>query len=139
MRETIVSCARVLLIAGCLIGPSGCGGAGGGPDRYAISGEVKFEGQPVPHGYVMFTPDPTKGNSGPGSGASIVNGTFQTESGKGTVGGPHLVRITGYDGVPITEEGEELVDGTALFPTWETEVDLPNEETVMNFDVPAPE
>jgi hypothetical protein len=56
----------------------------------------------------------------------------------GVVGGPHRVRIIGYDGVPAKVQGEELADGKPLFPPYETTVDFPRERTEKNFEVPPP-
>lgn len=124
-------------VAGCVLLFAGCGG-NRGPERYSLTGQVKFEGKPVPHGFIMFTPDKSKGNEGPATGAPIVDGKYTTPRGKGAVGGPHVVKITGYDGVPIVEEGEELSDGTELFPPYVQSVELPKESQTMDFDVPPP-
>jgi len=118
---------------------AGCGsGSSDGPQRYEVSGTVTFEGKPVPKGFIMFTPDTSKGVSGPGSGAEIANGSFKTASGKGVVGGAHIVEITGTDGIAITESGEELPDGTELFSKFKTEFDFPKENQTKDFEVPVP-
>lgn len=123
---------------GCL-GLAGCGGRGGdaGPPRYTLSGSVTFEGKPVPTGYISFVPDAAKGNTGPGAGATISNGKFATEAGKGTIGGVHRVKIVGFDGVPYTEEGEEIKDGRSLFRPWEFNADLPMQNANVDYEVPA--
>jgi hypothetical protein len=51
----------------------------------------------------------------------------------GTVGGPHLVRILGLDGIPRGE----LVNGSPLFPEYNTTADLPKEDTTLDFEVPT--
>ncbi len=115
----------------------GCGGpAGNGPVRYAVSGQVTYDGAPVPVGFIEFLPDTSLGNSGPGGGAPIRDGVYQADASRGVVGGPYIVRIRGTDGVPTTEEGEELPEGTQLFPLFETEYEFPNQDTTANFDVP---
>lgn len=111
---------------------SGCGGADG-PSRYEVSGAVTFQGKPVPSGEIVFEPDGSKGNKGPGSVTRIKNGKFQTEKDKGVVGGPYIVRIIGFDGVVVHEEAS---DGSPLFPPYETTVEFPKEDTVKDFDVP---
>ncbi len=116
----------------------GCGGAPAGPTRYTISGTVTFDKQPVPKGFITFAPDDTAGNKGPGGGAEIINGKFKTESGKGVVGGPHIVKIIGYDGVPTKEEGEDRPDGKALFTTYITTVNFSKQDATNDFDVPKP-
>ena len=70
-----------------------------GPTRYQISGEVKFNGQPVAYGDVLFTPDGAKGNSGPQGVAYINNGSYDTRNtdGKGIAGGPTVIHIRGLN------------------------------------------
>lgn len=117
---------------------AGCGGsAPSGPQRYSVSGTVTFNGEPIPKGFISFTPDSSKGAKGPGSGATIVDGAYQTEDGKGVVGGPHLVEIRGTDGVPYTESGETMPEGKELFRLYKTEFDFPNEDQTKDFEVPA--
>lgn len=130
-----------LAVAACLVGifflTVGCGGSGSTVERFDYSGTVVYEGQPVPRGFVTFAPDTEAGNSGPGGGAPIHNGMYSTKkNGKGIVGGPHSVRIIGYDGVPTTMEGEELADGKPLFPPYETKLDLPKQDGTHDFVIP---
>ena len=50
----------------------GCGD--GGLKRYRVSGDVSFQGKPVPAGSIIFTPDTAKGNAGPQGTANIIDG-----------------------------------------------------------------
>jgi len=109
----------------------------GGPVPYTVSGKVTFNGKPVPAGYITFAPDGSKGNSGPGGGAPIRDGEYRTEPGKGIVGGPYVVRIVGTEGVPATIQGEQVPEGRPLFAPYVTEVDLPHDSTVRDFEVPT--
>src|SRR5215204_5622413 len=88
--------------AACLRVTCGCGS---GERQYHLSGAITYQGKPVPAGTIVFEPDATKNNEGAASYAKIKAGRFDTraEGGKGTVGGPHLVRIMGLDGVPRGE------------------------------------
>lgn len=117
---------------------AGCGDSTDGPKRYALSGTVTYDGKPVPKGFITLEPDSAQGNSGPGGGADIVNGKYDTKTAMGFVGGPYKVRITGTDGIPASIEGEELPDGKPLFLPFETTVDFPREATVRDFEIPAP-
>jgi hypothetical protein len=103
----------------------GCGGGSDeGPQRFDVSGSVKFDGQPVPTGMIYF--DPAEGNSGPQGFAAIVDGEFDTSSGKGTVGGAHTARIEGADST-----------GKPIFVPHFEEVALPKSASTQAFEIPA--
>jgi len=104
---------------------------------HRVSGMVTFNGKPVPKGFISFSPDTAKGNTGPGGGAEIVEGKYRTKAGKGVMSGAYKVRIVGYSGVPTNEHGEEILDGPPLFTPYEVEVDFPAENTKKDFEVPA--
>jgi hypothetical protein len=69
---------------------------GCGSGQYPISGTVQHGGKPVPCGEIVLTPDPDKGNSGPGLVLQIENGSFQSAGPRGQVGGAYIARISGY-------------------------------------------
>ncbi len=117
---------------------AGCGRGGGGPTRYTVTGTVTFRGQPVPYGRIDFEPDTEQGNSGPFGTAEIRQGRYTTARSRGVVGGPHVVRILGSDGVPLEVADEGSVDprGMPLFPEYTERVDLPHKNTTWDFDVP---
>jgi hypothetical protein len=98
-----------------------------GPKRFRISGEATFDGQPIVHGDVLFTPDGSKGNSGPQGIAQIRNGKYDTAAadGKGIAGGPTVVRVTGLTG-----------PGGKLVCEYEMKLDLPRADSTQNIDVP---
>ena len=105
-----------------------------GPQRFNVSGTVTYNEQPLPAGVLYFDPDVSKQNDGPQGYAFIKDGRFDTaETNSGPVGGPHLARIEGFDGKP----GEELPMGRLLFADFSQAVDLPREDTTLNFAVPA--
>ena len=74
---------------------AGCGHKAA--NRYDLSGKVTYRGAPVPVGYILFVPDVTKGNQGVGTEAPIVNGVYKTLPTHGTIGGPHVATIAGFD------------------------------------------
>lgn len=111
---------------------SGCGG-GDGPVKYSLEGAVTYQGKPVPRGQIIFAPDASKQNNGPGSIALIRDGRYATFDDRGVVGGPYRVRVEGFDGVPTGDNA----DGAPLFPPYELEVDLPKEDGTHDFNVPA--
>lgn len=113
-----------------------------GPHVHDLSGTVTFDGEPVASGKMMFVPDSQQGNSGPAGHAEIRNGKFDTRrSGRGTVGGPHVVQIDGYSAEMETfvdaDAGEEVSLAKPLFRRYEQRVDLPAARSAMDFDVPA--
>src|SRR5262245_19776919 len=106
---------RTVLVVGwiaCALG--GC--AAEGPQRFRVSGDATFAGQPIVHGDVLFTPDGAKGNAGPQGIAQIRNGQYDTAApdGKGIAGGPTVVRVTGLTG-----------PGGKLVCEYEMHMDLP--------------
>lgn len=119
--------AACALLAGC---------AEDGPPRYDVSGMVSFNGEPVPRGTIVFEPDTKKGNKGPQGFADIKDGHFNTaDGGKGTVGGPHIARIAGFDGKP---QNEQQYLGNPIFNEHLEEVDLPvGEPAAQDFVVPG--
>jgi hypothetical protein len=122
--KTTLNCLRlvVLLTAGALLG---CGKDG--PKSYRVSGTVKLDGQPIPYGEVLFTPDAKEHNSGPQGIAEIHDGQFDTNlvGGKGMAGGPMIIRVNGMSG----PGGKTLCE-------YELKVDLPREDTAHDIDVP---
>lgn len=79
-----------LLGAGFLfLAVSGCGGEG---DPCSVSGEVRFDSQPIAQGDLRL--DPVDGTLGPGGSAKIVDGKFVIAQAKGMLAGRYLVRIT---------------------------------------------
>jgi len=115
---------------------AGCSPGQTGPQRFDVSGNVTYKNQPLPRGTIQFQPDSAKGNSGPAANAEIVDGKYDTTmQGTGTVGGPHLVVIQGFDG--NARPDDELPLGMPLFSDYQTSADLPKSagETV-DFEVP---
>ena len=125
----------ISMVAG--VSASGCGG----DERTHVSGEVVFDGRPVPAGKVYLTPDSAKGNSGPSGFANITDGFYDTaaEGGRGTVLGPLIVAVEGIDPSAPAEGGQESEDVTAklLFARWELAADLTEPLTTLDIDVPA--
>ena len=129
--------ARLMVSVGlfCLVAIlPGCGQGDG--VQYQVSGTVTYGGQPVPAGQILFAPDTSKGNSGPAAAVGIVDGKYDTRNAnRGTVGGPHVVTITGFDGK--ADPSGELPQGQLLFSSYLMDVDLPTETATQDFAVPA--
>ncbi|MDZ7616891.1 MAG: hypothetical protein U1E05_07805 [Patescibacteria group bacterium] len=117
-----------------------CGGCGGesGPVRYDVVGEVTFNGEPVPMGRLLFTPDTGAGNRNPQGFTHILNGRFATSEGteaKGVGSGAYLLEVHGYDGVPFEGAEGMVADGKTLFPPLRTTINMPAANCTMAIDV----
>lgn len=128
--NSAISIQKLLLLIPLFI-LAGCSG-NDGPQRFDVSGTVTFEDQPAPGGSIVFTPDKSKGNSGPQGTAKIINGVYNTaRQGRGIVGGPHEVLIIVTNGDDATEDAElsgPLTEHTEQF-------DFPKETSEHNFAI----
>ena len=112
---------------------SGCGDSG--PPRAAIWGKVTWKGEPVPSGVIYFSPDASRGNSGPQGFALIEDGVFDTRRprAKGCSAGPQLVQIQGFDG---QNKSDDLPYGNQLFKPYELAIDVPAEGAENDLTIP---
>ncbi len=126
---------------GILLLACGCGGGDSGPPRFDISGKVTFDNKPVPYGTIQFMPDSTKSNTGPVGYAVIHNGEYSTAAagGKGVVGGPHQVVVSGFSEKPAAtaevKNPDDVKGSIELFPQYITTKDLKAEENGVNFAI----
>ncbi len=111
---------------------AGCGDQSG-VKTYRVSGRAIFGGKPIPYGQIVFEPDTSQGNKGPGSVAIIQNGRYQTFVGKGVVGGPYRIAVFGQNAAPHTVPDDQIAE---LFPPYNTTVELPHGNSEHDFDVP---
>jgi hypothetical protein len=117
-----LSAAVLALVA---VTSAGCGQR----DRFDITGQVTFGGEPVPAGTITFIPV-GKNPAGRVPGfAQIRAGRFATREGRSPGSGPHRVMVNGCDGVPYESRLGDAVDhhpmGKDLFTSHVVEVDLP--------------
>ncbi|MFN3150701.1 hypothetical protein [Bremerella sp.] len=115
----------------------GCSSRDDGPKRYRVSGDVIYDGKPLPAGKIFFSPDTDAGNSGPGGYTDIVDGKYDTnwDNSKGVVPGPHKVRVEGFDG-QSSAKNDFHPKGNMLFPVYSDEIDVPKEASEHSFDIP---
>jgi hypothetical protein len=83
-----------------------------------ISGKVTFKGQPVPAGWISFTPDVAAGGTGKVKTFQIVDGTYDStrdvpaskEDEVSLKPGPYQVRIAGFNGKkePFFGQGKQI-------------------------------
>lgn len=124
-------------LIGCfaLVATSGCSS---GERRYQLSGKVTYKGKPVPEGYIVLEPDSSKGGSGGPGRAKIIDGAFDTATadGMGTLGGPHIIRVTGFDRkIGGGTTGAEVTLPKSLFTDHTVKMDLPQKNASMDFDI----
>lgn len=115
----------VLLLASWVVLSSGCGPDG--PKRYQLSGKLTHDGKPVKSAALNFSPDASRGNTGPGSLAIAADGVYRTEANRGVVGGAYTVLVT-----PI--EANSKV--TPSFSPYQTSLDLPNADSEYDIEIP---
>ncbi len=116
----VAAVALLVLGGGCATDP--------GPKRTRLTGGVTYDGQPIPYGEVLFTPDAAKQNGGPQGFAQIRDGRYDTASsadGKGVGGGPTILRVTGFSG-----------PGGKLLCEVEMSVEVPADGGTFDIDVP---
>lgn len=119
-----------VVLSVCVLVSAGCGGADEkGPSRYRVSGTVKFDGKPIPSGTIYF-----ETSAGPAGVAAISKGKYDTDKGKGVIGGPHKVLIEGYDGQAVNP-GEKM--GKPIFKPYRVEALLPKDDSKQDYNVPA--
>jgi hypothetical protein len=129
----VAQLARILSL-GTLSILLGCGEGGN-----HVTGNVLFQGKPVPVGKIFFYPDSSKGNSGAPGWAEIKDGRYNTaaEGGSPVASGAMRVVIEGIDPNPPANAESPDVTTTVLFSGYETTVDLSQGNTTKDFDVPA--
>ena len=108
----------------------------GAPQRFPIRGTITMGGEPVPAGEILFEPDTAKGGSGLGTIALIRNGRYETPSGRGHAGGPHVLRITAYDGKANVELMKDY--GALLFHDHRHHESLPRASSTLDLAIPSP-
>ena len=90
------------------------------------------DGKPVPAGEIIFEPDGSMGNSGPGSTAQIKDGKFSVAKDQGIVGGKYNVLISPFDGIPF---GESLQGRPLVKVQYSEKVELPAKNSTHDFKV----
>lgn len=116
----------MLLLSGSLVG------CGGGDRRFAVSGEVTYDGSPVSEGTIGFIP--VEAGEGLSAGADIVDGHYEIPRLEGPTAGSYMVMIyaerpTGR--VLQADEGSsEMVEQKAQYIPW-----IYNEQSTLTADI----
>jgi hypothetical protein len=114
---------------------AGCGSSKySGEQRYPLTGEVTFDGQPVDLGSITFIPAEGKGRP---SGGVIENGKYEVPEEKGANAGKHRVEIhwlkrTGRQ-LRDPESGEKYDERKEALP------DKVHTNSELTVEVPLPE
>ncbi len=122
----------ILLPLICLLAFAGCSSK---PKPAQLSGTVTFKGQPVPAGFVSFTPDVENGGKGQLRVFQIKDGAYDSakETPSGINPGGYYVRIGGFDGVRIPRYGQ----GKQIFnEVTDIYVTVPEGTTTKDFVIP---
>lgn len=125
IRLVIFVCAATITAAGCTAQPK--------PAR--LSGTVTFKGQPVPAGWIQFTPDVSAGTLGQLTVVQVKSGAYDSATVKEPPlkPGKYLVKIAGFDGKRIPYFGQ----GKQIFNPIEDACEVTAGESTKDFIVPA--
>jgi hypothetical protein len=118
---------------------TGCGRAREKFERVVVSGEVLFDGKPVPHGAIWFEPDLSTGTDSPTGFATIRDGKFKTDLSRSPKAGKHVIRITGS-----AQSREELAKNSAtdevvvepLFPEYTQPIEITEGGASLEVSIP---
>jgi hypothetical protein len=98
---------KLLGVCAVFAGLAGCGDSGA--KRYAVSGEVKFQGKPLDQGAVTFlAQDPSLASGG---GALIKDGRYSIPAQHGLLPGQYRVMVTSAS--PGSESDPDALPGPA--------------------------
>lgn len=123
---------RMLLVAGaCLAILTGCSSK---PTLAQLSGKVTFKGQPVPAGWISFTPDVGAGGLGQVKVFQIKEGGYDSskDNEPGLTPGAYHIRIAGFDGKKIPFYGQ----GKQIFNPIEDKFTVPTGTTTKDWVIP---
>jgi hypothetical protein len=136
----VISC----LSAVCLLVLAGCGDEQ--PKLAIVHGKVAHDGVPLPGGTIVFTPDATRGNTGPLACAEIQpDGTYalRTANQAGATPGWHRVTVVSVAIAAPPEPGQRFAVPRSLLPSWYRDPNLsgltcevkPSQDNVLDFNL----
>lgn len=117
-----IALVLVIILAGC----------SSKPKMAQLSGKVTFKGQPVPAGFISFTPDIGQGEI---RVLQIKDGVYDSahQMPPGIPPGHYTLRISGFDGVRIPRWGQ----GKQIFNEWiDIDFTIPEGTSTKDFEVP---
>jgi hypothetical protein len=124
VRNLLAAAAVVALAVGC----------SSKPKTAQLSGTVTFKGQPVPAGWISFTPDVAAGVLGEVKVFQIQDGVYDSSKANppGIVPGEYFVKIAGFDGKKIPFYGQ----GKQIFNPIDMKETVPDGTNTKDFTVP---
>jgi hypothetical protein len=124
VRTLCVATLSLALVSGC----------SSEPEPAQLSGKVTFKGQPVPAGWISFTPDSGAARGGQVKLLQIKDGAYDTakESEPGLKPGSYLVHIEGFDGEKVPFYGQ----GKQIFNPVDDAFTVPEGATTKDFVIP---
>ena len=126
---------KLCLAIGLPMLPFGCDRRGHA--RFDLKGKVSYNGQSVPAGYIVFTPEPRE-IPAPAHRRTSATASMPRTPGWARSAVRTSCSIFAFDGKSYTPPGSKmpLVMGHPLFPPYTVKVDLPKKATVFDFAVP---
>lgn len=112
-----------------------CGCQKSDDPRVHLSGQVTWNGNPVPAGHVLLSPDAAKGNSGAQGMAAIRDGHYDTSAtgGRPAMPGSVTVTIHAFDGKSSSNDSP---NGTRLFMPYDMDIEVPSESGEFDLAIP---
>jgi hypothetical protein len=125
---------KLLVIAVSLAAAQLAIGCSSKPKPAQISGKVTFKGQPVPAGWISFTPEVASGGNGPVKVYQIKDGVYDSskENQPGLYPGTYLIKIAGFDGKKIPFYGQ----GKQIFNPVDDKYTVPPDTSTKDFVIP---
>ena len=120
-KHMTTSLVRTTVCLASLLPVIGCGG-GEGPERIAVSGEVRRGGQPLTNASISYLPD--AGHAGPAATTGIIDGQYRFTTQTGPVAGPHrvVIRLSAPGNVFREKDEKRPASGPS---SWQFKADVP--------------
>lgn len=111
-----------------------CVGCSNKPKMAQLSGKITFKGNPVPAGWISFTPDVAAGTNGQIRVMQIQEGVYDSNTGDepGIPPGSYMVKIAGFDGKRVPMYGQ----GKQIFNPIEDKFVVPDGKSTKDWQVP---
>ncbi|MDO5552223.1 MAG: hypothetical protein Q4G68_00550 [Planctomycetia bacterium] len=109
-----------------------CIGCNSKAKQYSFSGNVTYNGTPVPYGSVVFTPDSSRGTVGTQVVAAIEDGRYSLTAVNGLVAGYYSVEVSGLHNM---REGDSGPVADTLFENQRESVEVQPDALTRDFNI----